>query len=90
MILFAVHAAIAVVLAYILIRAVTESGRKDLIVPVSAIATLFIIHCTTFKSSCLECSLKDPRCVGELVLFWIFASWGVLAVVKGKKKKTSS
>ncbi len=87
MILFAIHATIAVILAYILIRAVVESKRADLVVPIAGIATLFIIHCITFRESCLECSLKDPHCVGEIVTFWFLAGWAVVAAAKKKKKK---
>ncbi len=90
MILFAIHATIAVILAYVLIRAVVESKRTDLVVPIAGIATLFIIHCITFRESCLGCSLSDPRCVGEIITFWFLAGWAIAAAAKKKNKKVSS
>ena len=75
MILFFFHLAIAIILGYILIRAVAESGRKDLIIPIAGIVTLFILHCITFQESCLECSLQEPACIAEIIMFWLFAGW---------------
>ena len=85
MILFLFHLAIAVILSYILVRAVVESGRKDLVIPIAGIATLFIIHCITFWESCLECSLQEPACIAEIIMFWLFAGWAGIRLWLGKK-----
>ena len=87
MILFAVHLAIALLLGYILVRAVYDSKKKELIVPISAIATLFVIHCVTHGSSCLQCTVSDPGCLSELILFWVFAGWAILQMWLGGEKK---
>lgn len=86
MILFAIHLSIAVALGYILIRAVVESGRKDLLIPIAGIVTLFAIHCLTFRESCLQCSLIDSRCVAEILMFWFFAGWAGIRLLTDKKK----
>lgn len=78
MILFFIHLAIAVLLGYLLVEYAVKSGKKDLIIPTAGIVTLFLLHCITFKASCLECSLSDPRCIGELLLFWFFAGWAII------------
>jgi len=86
-ILFAVHLAIALLLGYILIRAIYESGKKELIAPISGITTLFVIHCVTHGSSCLQCSTSDPECMAEIILFWLFAGWAIIQLwLKGEKK----
>ena len=85
MILFLFHLAIAVVLGYVLTRAVIESGRKDLIIPIAGIITLFIIHCVTFRESCLECSLSEPACFAEILMFWLFAGWAGIRLWIGNK-----
>ncbi len=87
MILFAVHLAIALLLGYVLVRAVYDSGKKELIIPMSGIATLFIIHCITHGSSCLQCTTSDPGCMAEIILFWLFAGWAILQMWLGGEKK---
>ena len=87
MILFAVHLAIALLLGYILVRTVMESRRKDLIIPIAGIATLFIIHCTTHIASCVDCSLSDPGCAAELIMFWLFAGWAIIRLWLGGDKR---
>ncbi|MDN5358236.1 MAG: hypothetical protein PWP76_79 [Candidatus Diapherotrites archaeon] len=82
--LFLFHLAIALGLGYVLIRAVIESGKKDLIIPVAGIVTLFIIHCITFRASCLSCDLNSPNCIAELLLFWLFAIWAVIRLRTNK------
>ena len=76
--LFLFHMAIAIILGYILIRAVVESGRKDLVIPIAGIVTLFVIHCITARESCIQCSLTDPGCSAEIIMFWLFAGWAVI------------
>ncbi len=78
MILFVFHLAIAVLLGYVLISYAIKSGKKGLIIPLAGIVTLLILHCISFRASCLECSLNDARCIGELILFWFFAGWAVI------------
>jgi len=84
-ILFVFHLAITIILGYILLRAVVESGRKDLIIPIAGIVTLFLIHCATFRESCLKCSVAEPACFAEIIMFWLFAGWAGIRLWVGKK-----
>jgi len=77
-ILFLFHLAIAILLGYIFIRAVVESNRKELLIPLAGFATLFVIHCVTFRESCLNCSVTEPACFAEILMFWLFAGWAII------------
>ncbi len=82
MILFLFHAVIALLVAYIVLRSVYESGRRELLLPLGGILLVFLAHCLLSTSSCLECELTNPRCVVEIALFWVFTAWAVVGYLR--------
>ncbi|NPA76457.1 MAG: hypothetical protein GXN93_01735 [Candidatus Diapherotrites archaeon] len=81
MIIFLLHLAIAGILAYVVIRSIVETGRKDLVIPIAGIITIFLIHCISFGETCLQCNITSPKCMGELFMFWFFAGWAIIRLV---------
>ncbi len=83
MILFALHAAIAILTAYV----VLSKAKKTALFPLAGILALFVFHCLYFRESCLSCVPENPVCAAEILAFWFLAAWAILSTIVEERAK---